>query len=365
MRPPAILILLAESDRMVLIPCMFKRACLLLSGLLLPVAGEAQAPKTAQAAPVIDYAARVKSVETLKEHITQREERFEAVRMDLRGLDGRTEKEIARIINNLSSLTDSRESKFRVAMVKEDVIEGLVKTIHRYRQLRMEVFERLRRNPNEPKEQLEREIAIFDERVNKRIEQVMQIVKSFPGHRDVAKYQSDGSSYWNGWSSENTRISDEWRQNNRDSNRGESERKDILKQIEKGIQAHEYRRANITDNLRTRKLSDHERAVQQEELGRIDANIDNLKQRRRELALPEGGATRTIGRDEAQDAENMLDDTRADLSRDFQDILRKFGELDREGVKIHGLKENLKAREEWLQNNPPPKPEETQPAKTE
>ena len=89
-------------------------------------------------------------------------------------------------------------------------------------------------------------------------------------------------------------------------------------------------------------------------MGRVDATLDNLRMRRRELALPTTGATKEIGRDEAHDAEQLLDDERADLSRDISDIMRKFSDLDREGTRIHALKENLKAREEWLKNNPPP-----------
>ena len=50
----------------------------------------------------------------------------------------------------------------------------------------------------------------------------------------------------------------------------------------------------------------------------------------------------------------MLDDARADLARDVSEIMRKFGDIDREGSKIFALKNNLKAREEWLKNNPPP-----------
>jgi len=318
---------------------------------LMPVLSWGQAP------PVMDYAARVQSVANLKEHIAQREERFEVLRQDLRGLDDRVEKQIDHIVRTLSSLKDSNESKTRVAKLKGDVIQALVRTIGIYRQKRMEVFERMRKDPAAPQEMLEAELKKFDERIGKRADQVMEISRSFPGHQDLKKFESDGDSYYNSWYQESTRVSEDWKQNRRDANSGEVQRRELLQLINKSLETNQSRRAALADTLAKRKLSDRERTVQQAELGRLDATIDNLRMRRRDLALPGAGASRAIGRDEAHDAEQLLDDERADLARDFWDILRKFGELDREGTRIHALKDSLKAREEWLTNNPPPKQE--------
>ena len=326
---------------------MLKHAMIVTLGLV-PLLGRAQTP------PVMDYAARVQSVANLKEHIAQRETRFAALRLDLRALDDRVEKQIDQIVKTLASLTDSNESKTRVAKVKGDVIQALGRTVAVYRTKRMDAFERMRKDPDAPKEMLEKEVAVFDERIGKRIEQVMQIARSFPGHQDVQKYESGGSSYWNGWSYENSRVNDDWKQNRRDANSGEAVRRELLQALDKALQTNQSRRAALADTLANRKLGASQRATQEEELGRVDATLDNLRMRRRELALPTAGATKEIGRDEAHDAEQLLDDERADLARDISDIMCKFGDLDREGTRIHGLKDNLKAREEWLQHNPPP-----------
>ncbi|MEN9974392.1 MAG: hypothetical protein RLZZ282_398 [Verrucomicrobiota bacterium] len=320
---------------------------------LLPVLGQAQAPAGDQK---IDYKARLQSVVNIKENIARREARFEAVRQDLRTLDARVEEQISSIVKTLSSMVDSQDSRTRVANIKEDVMKSLIRTMGVYRQKRMAVYERMRKNPETPKEQSDLELKIFDERIGKRIGQVMEIARSFPGHVDIAKYESDGDSYWRGWSGDQTRISEEWKQNRRDANSGKVARRDLLQQIEKSIVANQSRRAAIADNLTRQKLDEREYTVQQEELGRMDAILDLLQTQRRELALPTVGAARALGLDEAQDAEEMLDDTRADLANDFASIMRKFSELDAEGLKIHAMKENLKAREEWLKNNAPPAP---------
>lgn len=307
-----------------------------------------------QTPPLMDYPARVESVANLKAHIAQREARFDLLKQDLLALDGRVEKQMDDIVKNLASLKDSNDSKTKVARIKGDVIEALVRTIWIYRQKRVDVFERMRKDSNVPQAELAKTLQTFDERINKRVEQVMELAKSFPGHQEVKKYESYGGSYYNGWYQENLRVSEEWKQNRRDNTAGRVTRREVLQELDKSLDKNQSRQRAVTDALANRKLSASERSLQQQELGRLDAAIDNLKTRRRELALPGGGATREIGAGEAHDAEQMLDDARGDLSRDFWEIMRKYSELDAERTRIFDLKSNLTAREEWLQKNPPP-----------
>ncbi len=277
------------------------------------------------------------------------------LKKDLLGMDARVEKQIDDIVKNLAALKDSIDSKTKVANIKDEVMNALVRTIWLYRQKRVDVFERMRKDSNVPKEELEKTLKTFDERIGKRIDQVMELAKSFPGHEDVKKYESYGGSYYNGWYQENTRVTDEWKQNRRASTSGRVARRDLLQGLDKAIDTNRSRRASTADALANRKLSDKERILQQEELGRLDAILDKLREDRRELALPDGGgATREIGAGEAHDAEQLLDDERADLARDFSEIMRKYTELDAERTRIFDLKANLAAREEWLKNNPPP-----------
>lgn len=307
----------------------------------------------AETAPMT-YAERVQSVETIKKHIADREARFEALRKDLLALDARTEEQIDRIVNTLASMRDSESSKTRVANVKTDIMDALVRTIWAYRHKRTALYERMRKEQTVPLEELEKTLSVFDARIAKRLEQVMQIAKSFPGHVDVEKYETYGGSYYDGWHQENTRISDEWRQNRRNTVSGQTARRDIIQEIEKAIKENEHRRANLADTLENRSIGEQDRVVQGEELGRLDAKIDNLKAQLRELALPTTGGTSEISGSEAHDATMLLDDTRADLARDFSDIMSKYGDLEAERSRIFALKANLKAREEWLSKNPDP-----------
>lgn len=309
---------------------------------------------SAQDASPMTYEERLQSVVNLKEHIAAREARFETLSGDLQSLDARTETQIDSIVETLRGMKDSRDSKTRIANLKQDVIDGLVRTVWTYRQKRLELYQRMRKDDAVPREELEKTLEIFDTRISKRIDQVVELAKSFPGHRDVEKYQSYGSSYYNGWHHENTRISDEWRQNRRAATSGRAARKDVLKQIDDAIEDCEARRASIASALANRRLDRSDHATQAGELGRLDARIDHLRGRRGEIALPGRGGTREIGKLEAHDAKMMLADARIDLARDFAEIMRKYSDLQSERTRIFALKNNLAAREEWLKKNPPP-----------
>lgn len=322
---------------------------IVVAGLSMPLLG--QTPDT----PPLDYEARVKSVATMKEHIAQRETRFEALKKDLQTLDARAEERIDYLVKTLAALKDSNDSKTKIANLKEEVIDGLRRSISIYRQKRMEIFQRQRKEQIVPEAELAASIDLFDKRIGKRIGQIMDLVQSLPGHQDVPKYESDGGSYSNGWYEETSRISDEWRQNRRQSANTDSERREVLAAINKGIDTSDSRRRSLTETLKKSNLSDKDRSLAQQEMGRVDALLDDLKSRRREMALPGDTASRELGMSEASDISKMIADAREDLSRDLRDILTKFADLDQERTRIRGLQSNLLAREEWLKKNPQPK----------
>jgi hypothetical protein len=321
---------------------------IVVAGLVSPLAAQTTE------APPLDYEARVRSVATLKEYIAQREARFEALKKDLLTLDARVEERVDYVVKTLTTLKDSNDSRTKISNLKEEVIEGLRRSITVYRQKRMEIFERQRKEQTVPEAELAANIDAFDKRIGKRIAQITELVQSLPGHEDVAKYESDGGHYNNGWYEETSRISDEWRQNRRQTAKTDTERRQVLADIEKSLDASDSRRRSLTEILKKTSLTEKDRSIALQELGRVDALIDDLKNRRRELALPGGTATRELGMSEASDIERMISDSRDDLSRDFQDILKKYGDLDQERTRLRGLENNLKAREEWLQKNPPP-----------
>jgi hypothetical protein len=170
----------------------------------------------------------------------------------------------------------------------------------------------------------------------------------------------------NGWYSDNIRISDEWKQNRRQGIATEKSLRELREALEKSISTLESRIASTRDLLKNRQLTDAEREIQKQELGRMDVQLKSRREELLELSLPaskSAGKTpdssasedpaasnpfSSAGKDNVTQIQNMLDDARKDISVDFWTVLRQYGEAVRERDKIIAMKENLAAREKWL-----------------
>lgn len=319
----------------------------------------------AQETPPINMEARRQSVVNLKAHIAAREERLKEIATDIRALDDRNEKRIDSIVNTLKGLKDSEGSKTRINALKGEVIEGLRKAITIYQQKRRDIFERLRTDKSVSMEALTGDMEKFDARTQKRVDQILELAKSMPARADVEKYESDGGGYWDGYYYENSRISDEWKQNRRQGVATEKSLRELREALEKNIGSLESKRDSIAGLLKDRKLSDAERKLQEQELGRTSALLENRRRELVELAIPTatgggdsggdygspGSATTAAGKDNSAELQDMFEDARRDISADFWTVLRKYGEATRERDKIIALKANLVAREKWLAEN--------------
>ena len=331
---------------------------LLISALLVP-ALPAQDPASAKASAgeskPIDMEARRQSVVNLGRHIEQREKRLEEVRTDIRALDKRIEGRTDELIKMLTEISDSEESKTRVAQLKMRAIEGLRRWIRIYQDRRGSIVESLRREGEHlPKEQLAEEIAAFDKHVDKRVSQILELTASMGEYQDVKKYESDSEShsYRRGFYHETSRVSEEWKQNRRETVMTDKNRDELISALKAAIERLESRRASLDDTIKNRKLSASEKEIQLEELGRLDASIERRRRELKQLATPTGGAGgQPLGRNKAHDVEQLLEDAGEDLSDDFRRLLQMYDEFDKERNKTFQLRENLKAREVWLQEN--------------
>lgn len=324
----------------------------------------------AQTATPTDIAERRQSVVDLKKHVEMREQRLMEIATDIRSLDDRNEKRIDSIVEMLKSTKDSESTKTRINALKGDVIAGLRKSITIYQTKRREIFERLRTDKSASMQALTGDLEKFDTRTEKRVQQILELAKSMPAREDVEKYETDSQSYWNGWYYETSRISEEWKQNRRQGVATEKTLRELREALEKAITTLESRSASTLGFLKERNLSDAERAIQEQELGRITAMLDHRRAELVELAQPattssssESSSTTSAdpkstaapaAKDSAEEMKHLLEDARKDITADFWTILRKYGEATKERDKILALKANLEAREKWLAEHDKP-----------
>lgn len=307
----------------------------------------------AQEAQTIDLEARRESVTTLKQHLAMREERLAEVAAEIRERGEATDKKIGRIVDMLTSLKDSQSSKRRVSDIKGEAIVGLRKMLEVYKRERNAIVQKIRGDNSVAVEALLKDLDNIDKLGEKRVGQILEIVKSMPGGEDVAKYEQDSSYDYNGVAYENSRISEEWRQNRRDKVESEKERREAQDALKKAIEDLERRRDSLKTQLAGGKLNATEKELFEQELGHVSVLVDVRKSQLLSVAAPSAAAENAASKGEADDLRALFNDARKDIAEDFAKTVRLYQSASTERDKIQAVKENLAAREKWLQENDP------------
>jgi hypothetical protein len=292
-------------------------------------------------------------VVTIKQHITMREERLAEVAADIRTRGEATDKKIGRIVDMLAGMKDSQSSKRRISDLKGEAIAGLKKMLEVYKRERNGIATKLRGDKSQPVEALLKDMENIDKLGEKRAAQIVELVKSMPGGEDISKYETDSTADYNGVVYENSRISEEWRQNRRDRVESEKQRRDAQDALKKSIEDLERRQATLKTQLAGGKLNDTEKQLYEQELGHVTSLLDVRKTQLIEVAAPSGAAEQAASKGEADDLRALFKDARRDIAADFGETVRLYNAAAAEREKIFELKENLAAREKWLQENDP------------
>lgn len=297
----------------------------------------------------IDIEARKASIVNLETHIAQREQRLAEWGKDMVELNTRIEKRVDELVKMLAGIRDSDDSRNTVSQMKKDAIKGLKNGIDMYVRKRKEVRESVRTGDIAAIDDLGK----FDKSIFKRVDQIAELTKSMPTHEDVEKYKSDGGSYWNGYYYENTRVSEEWKQNRRDTVRSDQARKNTIKGLRDVLARLDQRKRSIKDLLANRTLSDSERELYTRELGQADAYEDHINAQLRDITTSTGTGGRAVGDNQAHDIEDLIADARKDLREDVSRLFNLYDQFSKGRSYLEGLKKNLAARKEWMTKNAP------------
>jgi hypothetical protein len=301
----------------------------------------------------VDLEARRQSVMTMKQHLEMRQKRFDEVAAEIRTRSQATDKKIGELVDMLAGLKDSESSKRRISDVKGEAIAGLKKMIEVYKRERRTLVETLRTDGDAPAEALKKDMAAIDALAEKRVAQIVELVKSMPGGQDIQKYESSGGSYYNGFYEEETRVSEAWRQNRRDKVESEKQRREVQQALEKSIADLEARQATLKAQLAGGKLTAPEKEIFEHELGYVSNLVGQRKTQLVEVTAPATPAGDDASKGEAEDLKQLFNDARRDIAGDFTKTLKLYHAAAAEREKIHAAQENLEAREKWLSENDP------------
>lgn len=295
---------------------------------------------------------RRQSVIVLEQHIQQREQRLDHLAEDIKTIDSRVEDGIANIVKMVSSIRDSKDSKYRVSKLKGDVVSRLRKTIEFYQVQRNGVHEQLRKEKTAvPKETLQADMKRFDDRIEKRVEQIEEIAASFPESEDLEKYVVTDTYTWGWMTYQNQKISEEWKQNRRDSRETESMQKRFLEGLEESIDHLKQRNAYLSEKLKGTSITPAERELYQSDITSNDALIELRQNQLKEFLEKPPADGKKVSQESAHSTELLVRDMVDDLREDFFSIFRKYTELNKERAELERLQINLEARKAWLEEN--------------
>lgn len=276
----------------------------------------------------------------LKSWVAIRQERVDLLRDEIQQSDARIESRLDVIIDSLKTVADSKDSRTKVARMKEETGQRLAKTIGYYDQKRAALKEELRT----PRLQLtadekRRMIAIFDARIEKRAQQIIALNKSMPSHEDHERYRAVGS----GWYGTEYERNVEFEQNRRMTTHSNTQRDALVKQLDASIarldtqgRALKARIASTTDPLQHKTLA--------EEQAKTEALIAARRQQKLEILKPSGSATHTVALKEALDMDKALQTAANDLRRDITTLFERYNTFLNELSTLHATEAALAAR---------------------
>ncbi len=259
------------------------------------------------------------------------------LRDEIKQTDARIESNIDEIVATLTSIADSKDSRTKVARMKEDTMKGLLKTIEYYDQKRA-VFRQDLRNPQTvaSAEEKRKVIAAFDARIEKRTQQILALNKSMPAHQDYERYRATGSR----WSGTNYERNENYEQNQRMTSHNNTQRDAIVKQLDASIE----RLDRLGRALRTQLAATTdptERKERATDIAKNDALIAERRRQKLEMLQPSNKAPRSVGLKEAMDLDQAMKKTIDELHRDFTTLFQRYHTFVAELTALHATEAAL------------------------
>jgi hypothetical protein len=245
--------------------------------------------------------------------LAAREQRANLLRDEIKAIDSRMEARVKSLVDALKAIGDSKDSRTKVARMKEKTIEALKKSILYYQNKRATLIEEMRRPTLKlTEEQKKKGISVFDARMEKRVAQILELQKSLPTDKDYDRYTATGG----GWYGTEYVMNEDYKQNLRVSSVTNTQRREIEAGLRKSIE----RLENQNRNLRANNGS-------AEEIARNDALISERRSQLKVALAPVETPTRQIGGKEAADLDKALQTAIGDLRRDFNTLFARYNAL--------------------------------------
>ena len=253
-------------------------------------------------------------------HASQ-EQRADLLLDEIKKIDGRIEDRVDHLLATLRMVGDSKDSRTKVARMKEDTIAGLQKSIAYYQQKRSWLQEELRRPTYTlTEEEKKRIISRFDERIEKRVKQILELNKSMPTHQDYEQYKAVSG----GWYGETTFVeSEDYKQNRRLASHTNALRDKLIKELQKSIDRLESQNRDLARQQAAAKNSELRLALGAEP-GKNEELLNVRRTQLQEMFTVPSTPTRPVSGKEAQALDVTMKQSIDSLRRDFTTLFQRY-----------------------------------------
>jgi len=254
--------------------------------------------------------------------VQAREQRVALLLGEIKSSDRRIEDRIDTVVEGLTRIRDSRDSGSQVARLKTDTMTALAKSIENYQRKRAALVEEIRRPTLRITiEQKKKIIAIFDQRIEKRVAQILALQKSFPTYREGDRYTAVGGGDYGPYFVEN----EAWRQNRRMSQQTDSQREKVLAGLKKSIDRLESQKRLLKSRAATSKIP-YQVELINEEIARIDGLVAERRLQVAEVYEETNDGGRAVSQREASGLDKTVKAAQTALQRDISALFQRYSE---------------------------------------
>ncbi|MCE9519936.1 MAG: hypothetical protein K8R87_10335, partial [Verrucomicrobia bacterium] len=274
----------------------------------------------------------------LKARLAAQEQRANLLLDEIKFTDSRIEDRVDDILSTLRMVGDSKDSRTKVSRMKEQTITDLQKNITYYQQKRAWLEEQMRRPTfNLTTDEKRRIIARFNERIEKRVNQILEMNKSLPKHQDFERYKTTSDSWYGGVSYVE---SDDYRQNQMLTSHSNTQRDKVIKGLQSSIERLERQNRTLAQQQLAASNEELKRACMEEQR-KNDELIKTRRAQLKEVFTSSGTPTRPISVSEAQALDNTMKKSIDSLRRDFTTLFQHYWTWIGEQSSVNNLKAAL------------------------
>lgn len=288
-------------------------------------------------------------VKDMESYISGRQTRAAALVNQIVELDTSLKGSVTSVLEKLKAITDSQDSKTKVSRIKRDVIQRIENAARYYAQERAKVEESLRVSTNAfQKEDLYKERAQFDARIDAMVKSVVELAVSMDSHQDYEKYLYEGGDNLWGWD-ENIRKNPEYEQNKRTTRQTGVAVKEINTTLQQSLDRLKSKQTELERQLAAPNLGGEQKKSLQGELDRINTIRQQRIDQMYALGTPDTMPTVPVGLRDAMQVEDVIEVVAADAKRDMSNLFARYRELRAERDAIASHRVRLARAQQWLE----------------